>query len=483
MADDLVLAAEFPAATLDQWRAQVAKIVAKSHEDVPADAPERVLRSRTVDGIPIEPLYVADPGVELGLPGQAPFTRGRTAVGNRAGWDVRVRVADPDAKDANDQLLEDLAGGASSVWLRVGAGGTSPAELDAVLADVLLDVIAVDLEAGTNARAVAESYLDLAARRNVDPNAMSGTIGLDPLGLMARTGKDAHVDEALEDMALLSTRLCRGYANVRTASVDALPYHDAGASDAQEIAASLATGLAYVRAMDKMGLHVNGAFEEIDFRYAVTVDQFASIAKLRAARRCWARVAQASGVTTVAGGQRQHAVTSWPMMTRSDPWTNMLRTTVAAFGACVGGADSITVLPFDAAIGRSDALARRIARNTGALLVEESHIAEVVDPAGGSGYVEALTEQLAKVAWSIFQEIEAGGGMRAVLADGSLAEGIATVREARYAAIEAGTETILGVNAFPLQDEKPLERPLASPIPGGGLPRIRWSEKLEATGA
>jgi methylmalonyl-CoA mutase len=176
---------------------------------------------------------------------------------------------------------------------------------------------------------------------------------------------------------------------------------------------------------------------------------------------------------------RQHVVTSWPMMTRHDPWSNMLRTTLACFGACVGGADVVTVRPFDAALGRPDALARRIARNTPALLLEESHVGAVLDPAGGSWLHESLTEQLAAAAWTVFTEIEAAGGLAAGLADGSIAARVEATRAERTAALTAGTEGIVGVTVFPLADEKLLDRPAAPEPPGGGLPRIRWESEYE----
>ncbi|MGQ0629502.1 MAG: methylmalonyl-CoA mutase subunit beta [Sporichthyaceae bacterium] len=474
--DELILAAEFPAATHEQWRALVAKIVDKSGAQYPAGQPEQALASRTHDGIAIAPLYPA--GVTAGAPGAMPFTRGRTADGIRHGWDVRAQQGNPDVKIAHEQILEDLAGGASSLWLRVGAAGTPTADLGAALDEVLLDLIAVALDGGVDAIAAARAYLSLAAEGGFTPQTLSGTLGVDPLAVLARTGNGADLREA----GAFAAQVAGTHPGLRTITVDALAFHEAGATDAQELGASLAAGVAYLRALTDAGLSVEDALKQIEFRYAVTADQFAGIAKLRAARRCWARIAEVSGVSTAAAGQRQHAVSSWPMMTRQDPWTNMLRGTLACFAACVGGADAVTVLPFDAALGLPDPLARRIARNTPALLVEESHIAKVIDPAGGSGYVESLTESLARAAWAEFTGIETGGGIVTALSDGSLATRIGEARAARLEAVTEKRETILGVNAFPLAGEHLLERTPAPKPPGGGLPRIRWSDMLEATG-
>ncbi|MGQ0623041.1 MAG: methylmalonyl-CoA mutase subunit beta [Sporichthyaceae bacterium] len=476
MSEQLSLAAGFPAATQEQWRAMVAKIVAKSGASFPDGAPEQALASVTHDGIAIEALY--PPAQVIGAPGAMPFTRGRHAAGNREGWDVRAQQLNPDAKIAREQILDDLAGGASSLWLTLSAAGTPLSELPSILDEVLLDLIAVALDAGADAIPAAAAYLACAAERGFTPQTLTGTLGVDPIGVLARAAGDADLTGA----AAFAAGVADTHPNLRALTVDALAFHEAGATDAQELGASLSAGLAYLRALTAAGLSVEGALHQLEFRYAVTANQFAGIAKLRAARRCWARIAEVSGCTSAAAGQRQHAVTSWSMMTRQDPWTNMLRGTLACFAACVGGADSITVLPFDAALGLPDPLARRIARNTPALLVEEAHIARVIDPAGGSGYVESLTDSLAQAAWSVFTEIEAGGGILATLADGSLATRIATAREARLEAVTEGRETILGVNAFPLAGEHLLERPPAPIPPGGGLPRIRWSEYLEATG-
>lgn len=190
------------------------------------------------------------------------------------------------------------------------------------------------------------------------------------------------------------------------------PYHEAGASAAQELGCSLAGGVALLRELTSAGLSVEAALGQLEFRYAATADQFLTIAKLRAARRVWARVAEASGADAAAGAQLQHAVTSPVMMSRRDPWVNMLRTTVASLAAGVGGADAVTVLPFDHALGLPDGFARRIARNTSTILMEESHVGRVIDPAGGSWYVERLTDELAQAAWTWFQEIERAGARR-----------------------------------------------------------------------
>ena len=480
-ADDLVLAGEFPAVTRQQWQRLVATVIG-----VDGDAPERQLATITGDGIEIEPLYDADAGrPAAGYPGQSPFVRGRGPAGNRGGWDVRQRHDHPDPVEAREQITEDLEGGVSSLWLGLGDGRIPIGALPDVLAETYLDLAPIVLDAGERFAEAAAVYFDVAADRGVPPGALAGCLGADPLAVLARAGSAAGLADpaaaGLTAAADLARRCAADFPGIRAIVVDALPYHEAGGTDAEELGCALAAGLEYLRAMRAAGLPADAAFGQLEFRFAATADQFATVAKLRAARRVWARVAQQCGVTADAAGQWQHAVSSWSMLTRRDPWNNILRATLACFSAGVGGADAITVAPFDAAIGQSDRLARRIARNVHALLVEESHVARVIDPAGGSWYVEDLTDQLAVKAWAWFQEIERSGGLRASLGAGLITDRLAASRDERRDALARRREAVTGVSAFPLIGETLLSRTAAArPADApAGLPRIRWSQWYE----
>ncbi|MEV1178655.1 methylmalonyl-CoA mutase family protein, partial [Nonomuraea sp. NPDC049784] len=374
-----------------------------------------------------------------------------------AGWDVRQRhaVADPEA------VLADLENGVTSLWLVVGDGAIPVDALGTVLKDVYLDLAPVVLEAGEHVREAAEVLFrrGAAVKGNLGASACAGGAGLE-----------------------LALRCAAGFPGLAAVTVDATPYHDAGGGDAEELGCSIAQGVAELRALTGGGLSVEQALGQIEFRYAATADQFATIAKLRAARRLWARVAEVCGAPEH-GGQRQHAVTSAAMMTARDPWVNMLRTTLACFGAGVGGADAVTVQPFDACLGLPDAFSRRIARNTQSLLLEESGLGNVVDPAGGSWYVERRTADLAERAWAWFQEIEAAGGITE--AGGLIAGRIAATRARRDDDIAHRRFPITGVSEFPNVHEKPVRPP--SPAAGapeagraaGGLPRVRYAEAFE----
>ena len=234
--------------------------------------------------------------------------------------------------------------------------------------------------------------------------------------------------------------------------------HDLGASDVQELGYVLALGAHYLRALDAAGISVDDAAGLVEFRLAASDEQFVTIAKLRAVRRLWARMLELSGASEDHRNMSLHAVTSRPMMTKYDPWVNMLRTCVAAFAAGVGGADAVTVLPFDSRLGIPDAFARRIARNTSTLLVEESHVAKVADPAGGAFAVEKLTDDLAVAGWAELGRIESAGGVAAALEDGSLRARIDEVVAERDRQIATRARPLTGLTEFPNLHETLPER-------------------------
>ncbi|WP_394615511.1 methylmalonyl-CoA mutase family protein [Lentzea sp. JNUCC 0626] len=441
---------EFPAASQEQWRELVDAVLRKTGASYDS------LVTRTYDGIELQPLYTLSdaPPVPYAL---APV---------RQGWDVRQRHAVPDPV----ALMNDLEGGVTSLWLSV-----PPSSLERLLDGVYLDLAPVVLDGSVD---LARAMLRVWDQAPVLASEVRGNLGLAPFG------------EALDVI-----RAASAFPALRTCVVDALPFHDAGGSDAEELGASLALGVSYLRALTAAGFSEAAAFGALEFRFAATADQFSTIAKLRAARRLWARVAEVSGVSDAV--QVQHAVTSSAMMTRRDPWVNMLRTTIACLAAGLGGADAVTVQPFDAAIGLPDEFARRIARNTQNLLLEESHLGEVIDPAAGSWYVEQLTDALAVQAWAWFQEIERAGGIAEA---GSLVAGrLASTWAARSARLANRRDPITGVSEFPNLTEKPVVRePFridsdsqapwgdAPPTPSFsgrsdnfGLPRVRYAQAFE----
>ena len=487
--DQLALASEFETATRDQWRELVAGVLRKAgREDLP-DPVEQALSRTVATGVTVAPLYTAEDAADLptavGVPGLAPFVRGARAgahpdvagagQGVPGGWDIRQRHAHPDPAVTKEAIAADLENGVTSLWLVLGEGTIPVDALGDVLSDVLLDLAPVTVQGGP---AAAEAFLSVVEGR--DDLAAGSSLGLDPLGLEAATGQP----QDLSGLAGIARRAA-AHPGLRTVVVDATVFADAGGSVVEELGCSLAAGVAYLRALTDsaeggQGLSVDEAFGQLEFRYSASADQFTTIAALRAARRLWNRVGEVSGAAPEARAQRQHAVTSSVMTTKRDPWVNMLRTTVACFAAGVGGADVVTVQPFDAALGLPDSFSRRIARNTQSLLVEEGHLARVLDPAGGSWYVESLTDSLAHAAWAWFTEIESAGGLQKALAGGLVHDRIAAAWEARTDRLAHRKDALTGVSEFPnLAEKLPVREPSGEVLPTGGLPRVRAAQEFE----
>ncbi|GAA4897077.1 methylmalonyl-CoA mutase family protein [Streptomonospora salina] len=477
--------ADFPEATYERWRELVAGVLKKTGAEVDPDdpAPEEALATDTYDGIRLRPLYTDGDTPDPGYPGLAPFTRGgRPHGGVTDGWEVRQQHRDPRPDRTRQAVLADAENGVGALWLVCGGSGVPVAAIGEVLADVHLDFCPVTLEPGTDYAAAARELVRAWTDRGLPASSVSGGLGIDPLSTAARTGEPAEVGQAAHTAAAFAER----HPRLRLVTADATPYHEAGGSDAQELGAAVAAGVAYLRALTGEGLEPAEAARRLEFRFAATADQFATIAKLRAARAMWDRVLEACGLDAAdRPPMYQHAATSAAMATRRDAHVNMVRTTLACFAAGAAGADAVTVLPFDSALGLPDGFARRIARNTHALLAEESHLTRVVDPAGGSYYVERRTADLYGAGWAFFQELEAAGGMAEALAGGLVAERIEEVWLRRRDAVAHRRDPITGVSEFPDLDEAPIERDphpdAAQPPAAGGaaLPRRRYAQEFE----
>ncbi|MGH3411692.1 MAG: methylmalonyl-CoA mutase family protein [Marmoricola sp.] len=442
-----------------EWEELAAGVLRRSDrlaDDAPASDVWDALTRRTLDGIGVPPL--GTPELQASL-----TTHGRPA---RAGdWDVRGLFADPDAGATASAISNELDTGVTSVWLRLGDHGIGMDDLATVLTGVLLDIAPVVLDAPEDQLAAAQAFAGLA--KGV-PLAEGTNLGIDPVGAVLRTGADLPdadtVQRTIEDAAGLARQV-----GARAFVVDATVVHDLGASDGQELGYAMAVGAAYLRALEAAELDVARAAGLLEFRLAATDEQFCTIAKLRALRRLWDRVLELSGVDADGRGLRLHAVTSRPMMTRHGPWANLLRTCVAGFAAGVAGADAVTVVPFDTRLGMPDAFSRRLARNTSSLLISESHLARVADPAGGSYLVEKLTDDLARAGWAELGRIEESGGPVAALDDGSLRERIARVAEERDRQIARRKRPLTGLSEFPdLHETLPERRPYPK-----GTPAVR----------
>lgn len=404
--------------TRADWEAAAAGVLRKAHRMSEVDDDAAVwdqLTSTTLDAVAVPPLGTPDLLDGLSTSGR-PTRQGE--------WDIRAHHGAAAEKQVNEAALVDLEGGVTSLWLQVAPD----TDFEGLLREVLVDLAPVVLAATSDPLDTARAFLTWAADRELHPGAN--------LGVPAQA--------ATVEAAELATE-----AGVLGFVVDATAVHDRGASDAQELGYSMAVAAGYLRALSDAGLGVADAARLVEFRYAATDEQFRVIAKLRAARRLWARVLELSETEPVE--MRQHVVSSRPMMSKYDPYVNMLRTTVAAFAAGVGGADSVTVLPFDSPLGRPETFGRRIARNTAAVLVSEAHAARVADPSGGSYAVEKLTDDLALAAWEFFGALEEGE---------SLDDRIADAAAAREQQVATRQRPITGLTEFPnLAEDLPAREP------------------------
>lgn len=460
---NLPLAAEFPTAGESDWRKRVEAVLKG------ADF-EQKLFSKSMDDIPIAPLYPTATASEVRRHVQTP-------------WTVMQRADHPDAGKANAQALDDLNHGATGLQLVFadapgahGFGLAAPERKDVarLMSGIRIDAIEMRVAGGQHGTKVAEALAEWIATQPVDPERLRLSFGLDPIGGGAVRDKiDAGWAMQLQRSA---TALSDQHFTGPFAQASGTIWHDAGASEAQELAFTLATAVAYLRALEKLDDdHLKRA---VALTLAADQDMFVTLAKFRAARLLWSRIFAASGLAT--DMIQIHGETSWRMMAARDPHTNILRSTAAVFGAALGGADQITVLPFSLAQGLPDAFARRIARNTQTILQEESQLWRVSDPASGAGYVEHLTRALCIGAWALFQEIEKEG-IVAAIAGGRIASLIAEKSRERLARVESKVETIIGVTAYrpPREAAAAIEEAPRKTEARGGLAAHRLAEAFE----
>jgi methylmalonyl-CoA mutase len=477
--DTLPLAAEFPRTGEAEWR----KLVEAALKGAAFD---KRLVSKSYDGLRVEPLYARAAGVQ-------------PVVGRRPGaaWSVMQRVDHPDAAAANAQALEDLENGATGLTLvfagSVNANGygldASPQTLARALDGVALDAITIDFNLSPQTRVAVQHFAALVAKRGFKPKAIDMRASINPIGGFAATGASPQPWSTLAQgfAKMVGALASQGFAGP-FAVADGRIVHNAGGSEAQELAFAIASGLAYLRALEAAGQALDAARSMIYFRLAADADEFFTIAKFRALRKLWARVEQACELAPKPAYVA--AETAWRMMTRHDPYVNMLRSTIAITAAGLAGADSITALPHTAALGLPDAFARRVARNMQFILLEESNLAKVADPAAGSGALEDLTQKLCAAAWHLLQEIESTGGAFAALERGLIQQKVSAVRAEREKAVARRKDALTGTSDYPnLAETLPavLEVPRVAPPKEAGsavtaeaLPRLRLAEPFEA---
>ncbi|RMH21270.1 MAG: methylmalonyl-CoA mutase, partial [Acidobacteria bacterium] len=461
MADDLAqLFQPFPPATMADWRRLV---IAEMGEEGLAR-----LSTRLREEIEVKPLYGPEDALPEGpWPGCPPYTRGAAA----AAWRVGQLYDRGDVAAAHAALRRDVAGGARLLWLRLAAAGEpgirleTAAELAELVAGVDLSEVAVLIDAGGATPAAAALWLAHLERSGVAKQALYGGLACDPTAALARRGVlQGDLDDHWREIAGVARWLGREAPGLRAVLISTLPYHRAGATAVEELALALAGGTDALRRLTAAGLSVDDACRQLRFAFATGGDLFLEIAKLRAARLLWAKVTRACGAGAAAQYAPLYARTSPATKARRSPWTNQLRLSVETLGAVLGGAEAVVTGRWDELLRRDDGASARLALNTQHVLAYEAFFGRVADPAGGSWYVERLTDELARAAWRRFQAVERSGGIVAGLLDGSLAARLAEQAAAKERAVALRRDPLIGVSAFAHPAETP---PPAAPAEAG----------------
>jgi len=438
----------------------------------------------TYEGIRLNPIYRAEDITGLAhvnsFPGFAPFVRGASASGYvKQPWEASQEIAVSSPSAFNEAARNSLDRGLNALnivldqatrngqdpdWARageVGLGGLSIATLDDLsraLEGIDLDTTSLFVRSGASALPFASLLIALARKRKKSPKNLRGCIEMDPLGVLAGEGKlPQSLDEAYREMAVLTRWAGTHAPSLRTICIHSRAWHEGGGSAVEELAFTLATALEYLRQMNEHGLDVDMVAPRI--RFAVTVGEqfFTEIAKIRALRMLWSRLVASLGGNESSQRISLHIRTSLWNKTAVDPYNNLLRATVESFAAVLGGCDSLQVGAFDEVIRKPDDFSQRIARNTQLVLQKECKLTNVIDPAGGSWFVESLTAEIAKHAWALFQEVEKQGGMHEALEKGFPQKTVATTAEKKLKAVSRRKDSIVGVNQYANPKEKPLE--------------------------
>jgi len=468
---------DFPANTHAEWLAAVEK-------ELKGKPFDKTLVKKSYEGIDIQPMYFVHdldglPQVDS-LPGEAPYMRGTSASGHRVNaWNIAQEITLADAEAFNRAAQYDLSRGQNSLNIVLDCASLSGLDPEQASAD-LVGKEGLSLSSLTDAK-IALAGIDLTTQPcrltcgplGIAPAALiaalveeqgqsladlQGSLVVDPLGVLAVEGTlNTSLATAYDRMAQL-TRWAMAHApKLRTITVGTDGYRNSGGNAVQDIAFALATGVAYIRALQERGLAINDIAARMSFEFAIGNDFFMEIAKFRAARLAWSQVVASFDGDVEAQKMVIHARTATWNKTEVDPWVNMLRVSTEAFSGIAGGVDSMHVSPFDEIFRTPNEFSRRIARNVHIVLKEEGHFDKVVDPAGGCWYVEKITAQLAEKAWKLFQDIEAAGGMLAALELGLPQGAVAQTAAQRAKNVATRTDRFVGTNMYPNLLEKRLD--------------------------
>lgn len=472
----LNLHGDFPPPTYEEWRSAAEAGL----KGVPF---EKALVTPTYEGINLQPIYCKKDIAQLPhleeKPGSGYYSRGTKVEGfPNHSWEICQAIKYSLPEEFNRAVKHDLQKGQNAIYLvpdkatllgldadeseigQVGADGVSLSTLKEIaeaLQDIDLGTYPIHVEAGFQALPMLAAFAALRQSENKPLKLIKGSIDADPLGFLAANGQLPTTWKVLcSRMAATTKWAAANMPLMKTIGVSGVPYHNAGASAVQELGFALATAVEYIDRLRDEDLTIDQIAGNMRFTFAIGPFFFMEIAKLRAGRMLWAKIVESYGGGRESQKTTIHGVMSYYNQTQYDPYVNMLRTTTEAFSAIVGSVDSLQTNPFDETLGLADEFSRRVARNTQIVLNEEAHLGQLIDPAGGSYYVEQLTAEVAQKAWALFREIEKRGGMLNALKEGFPQNEIEAVAEQRKKDLAKRKAIIVGMNSFAdVKEKKP----------------------------
>ena len=453
------LFSEFAPNTMQEW-------IDKVTVDLKGADFNKKLVWRTNEGFNVQPMYRLENMQDLKnldcLPGEFPFVRGNKKDNND--WYVRQDIVVEDLAEANKKALDVLNRGVNSLgFVLNGCQEFTKADMEVLLKDICLECVEINFVAGCKKGSILDAFKAVVEERGIAPEKIQGGINVDPLTALTRKGKNC-CDKPFENVKVNLEKMA-AYKNFKTIEVGGYVFNNSGSSIVQELGFSLAAGVEYLDKLTDAGMKIDEVAPKIRFHFATGSKYFMEIAKLRAARYLWAHIVKAYNPSCDCKCKMNiHAETSEWNKTVYDPNVNMLRTQTETRSAVLGGVDSFTVHPFDDTFEcHPSDVAERVARNQQLLLKEESHFAKIVDVAGGSYYIEELTQNIAEAAWKLFLETQEQGGYIEALKKGFVQAAVKATAQARDLAIAQRKENFVGVNQFPNFNEK-IDRQLCACI-------------------
>lgn len=442
---------EFPPILTQEWEDKI-------KTDLKGADYEKKLVWRTIEGFSVRPYYRAEHLKNLKhlkyVPGEFPFVRGNKVKSNE--WYIRQNIDVTDPKEANKKALDILMRGIDSLGFDLTEKEElSNNDLANLLKNICLESIELNIMGATAAHPFVDYLKNKITQENINANEVKGSVCFDPLAHLSLRGNFCKAQDEVFETAKALIEKAKSLTKFRTIGVNGEMFSNSGASIVQELGFALSMGNQYLNILTDKGLDVDTVSQNIKFNLGVSTNYFMEIAKFRAARMLWAKIVEAyEPKNNEAAKMNIHAVTSKWNQTIYDPYVNMLRGTTESMSAVLAGIESLTVTPFDVSFEKPTEFAERIARNTQIILKEESYFDKVVDPAGGSYYIENLTASIAEHAWSLFKEIEEKGGYIEAFKAGIIQDKVNETANKRNLNIASRKEVILGVNQYPNAEEK-----------------------------